>query len=125
MEELNELRKREKEALNLLNQVRKRIDKLESADKLPKAKAAYEGKYFKFLNSYSLPDNEQDFWYVYYAIKEVSSPDRFKGSRFQTDKHGEITIQTADEFWLSICQTEISKEEYTEAWDKLMENIKQ
>ncbi len=100
----------------------------------PKLKAL-EGKYYKWLNSYSLPKCEEDYWYIYVKIHTINKEDfliidgeihvGFEGVMFQTDIENSIRIDLnhyGRTVGLSKKQ-EISSEEFTQAWNELLDKL--
>lgn len=52
----------------------------------------YVGKYYKYKNSYSCPQTEEDYWWTYTYVKELKDNGLIVFS-VQTDKYGKITIE--------------------------------
>ena len=96
---------------------------------------ALEGKCFKVRNCYSLPETESDYWFLYVKIQKIDKDDlykssdnilsRFHGWSFQTDKYGSISVEFDYNSYVHSMseETEISNEEFKEAWLKLQSKL--
>ncbi|KKM59287.1 hypothetical protein LCGC14_1548290 [marine sediment metagenome] len=81
------------------------------------------GKCFKYRNSYSAPEEESDYWWLYYKVISVNRHGICMAMRFQTDKHGRIEIEKERYFVLSDRYIKITEEEFEDAWDNLLLTI--
>ena len=108
-----QLRKIENES----REIRQQIEDLKNAKELPKLKNKYEGKFFKYLNS-----NPTDKWYLYSYCRQCVDCMEVLIDRFETTTYQcEFKHAVPDHY--SILQTEISKEEYFEAYNKFLANL--
>lgn len=53
-----------------------------------------KGTYWKFKNSYSCPETEKDYWWMYQYIFDVTPDGQIHFHDFQIDKYGELRIRT-------------------------------
>jgi hypothetical protein len=76
-------------------------------------------------NCYSCPNNEEDYWNVYYFIYAVDNS-RVKGISFQQDSNGKIIIENIDEYaeYFSESHIQITKKEFNSAWENTLIKIK-
>src|SRR5690606_5369096 len=105
----------------------------------PKLKKV-EGKYFKFKNSYSLPETPSDYWWLFIKVTEVRKEDlyigwdeevmgKFRGWSFCTDKYSTIEISMDDQMssfrylhFLDDCK-EITEDEFNREWNKMVDKL--
>lgn len=97
------------------------ISKLETEISLPDIKKRYEGKYFKYRNSYG-PRSKG--WWLYSFVIEVMGPDNFIVDSFETDEKGEAVFQhKKSEFSEHLFQQSIHKSVYNAALKKFKEAL--
>ncbi len=123
MDKLTELKQEEIKAKHALMRIRSKILNLEEKNLTPALIKKYEGKYFKFRNSYSLPKSERDKWWVYSKVLKVKSRDEITSFAFQKDIYGEITTSKKNRTSESILQIEITKREFDAAYNKMIQTI--
>jgi hypothetical protein len=92
-----------------------------------------EGRFFKYKNSYSLPEKPSDYWWLYQKVIEIKPEDiymgangplsHYRGWSFQTDKHGTITIENNKHGYVHGLEKEITEAEFNEAWNKMVERL--
>lgn len=83
------------------------------------------GKYYKYKNSYSCPQEEKDYWWLYIHIIEVKDG-WLRVFEFQKDQYGKIIIEdnatmsspTPDDKYI-----ECTVEEFYREWQNMMDNI--
>jgi hypothetical protein len=124
MKDLEKLQKEEAAAMKKLSAIRQDIGEIERTALLPEIKAKYEGKFYKYRNSFSLPKTEKDYWFMYVSVGKVENPYQFKGKTFQIDSDGIITFDAKNHVRPQFCQTEITEAEYEAALKKLTDRIK-
>lgn len=113
--ELEQLRK-------IQHQTGEKIRKL-LATKMLEDNGRFVGKYFKYRNSYSLPQTPDDYWWLYSHVVGISKDGMMEVTTFQNDKRGRIEIE------MRACGTdatlgeEIDQSEYEEARDMLFEEL--
>lgn len=99
-------------------EIERKIDAIKAKDILPKIKEKYEGKYWKYENSY----NEDQKWWLYSfcveAIDEISA----LFNSFETRPY-ELTFKIKEEYNFFICQIEITQEEYLSALNKFKSSL--
>lgn len=122
-EELAALEEEFKKEKQKLMSIRHKIDDLKNNELLPDVKKRYEGKYFKCKNSYSLPEAEGDYWYVYYKVVNVNDVKMFEGVSFQTDTYGKVTVDANCDIFDTLLQTPITEKEFMEAYQKVLDNL--
>lgn len=71
-------------------------EKIRLEEAYPKAKEQ-EDKYWKYRNSYSCPEKESDYWYIYRHVLEVRPDGIMIVDEFQTDRYGKSTIECGKE----------------------------
>lgn len=103
----SQLKKNNKERIQLLDE----LDELRRKKELPALKQKYEGKYFKYKNSYDAESN----WFIYIYCKKVIDVDQVLTEQFECEPRGEWTFQLDDISGLWILQTEITQKEYDKA----------
>lgn len=81
----------------------------------------YVGKYFKFRNSYSCPNGEEDKWWLYKKV--TAEGDDLTVLNFQRDVHGRIDISHERLFCKLSGVIEISREEFVAAWETILKEI--
>jgi hypothetical protein len=99
------------------------IEDLKAKEVIPGLKEKYEGKYFKYKNSYSCPETEKDYWYLYVHVVAVDSDLFCKANTFQMDKYGEITIRYKDRLPLSMLDVPSDKKEFDKNITKLIDKL--
>ncbi len=84
------------------------------------------GKCYKFRNSYSCPEKESDYWWLYRKITSMDEFGWLNTFEFQKDRSGQITIREEN---LKVAESSedipISHAEFNEAWDALRKHIDQ
>ncbi len=83
------------------------------------------GKFFKYRNSYSVPQTEADYWYQYVEVTGVEGENiGVKVFMFENDVHGQIRIELdGRKPILSSGYTEISRDEFLSAWQNIQDSI--
>jgi hypothetical protein len=102
--------------------IKEKIEELKTKEILPNLKNQYEGKFWKYLNSYN---NDEKWWLYSYCINVI---DENYGlfNTFQTiiSKHNnENNFKINTEECFHLCKIEITKEEYLEALNNFKKNI--
>ena len=122
MDNMQDLLEREKDLMTALRLVQEDIAELKEQEALPALRKKYEGKYFTYRNSYSLPKKEADYWLVYFHVRQVVGVNQFEVFRFQTTRDGEMTceIKVVSEWQL---ETKISKRHYDKYKNKFVNAI--
>jgi hypothetical protein len=86
-------------------------------------KELYLHKYYKYKdNCYGLPKTKDDYWDVYYYIIDVTT-NGMVFVKFQKDSNRIVTISKELDYCNMNILTEITKEEYNEAFDRIIETI--
>ena len=112
-------------------ELRKKLNEIEETEHNELIDANYPkfekliGKCFKYKNSYSCPDTENDYWYIYTKVTSIEKSDlyvsgenvlsNFKGVSFQKCKYGIITIESNKSTYVHCIGEEIPEEEYDKA----------
>lgn len=105
------------------------IDELKAKEELPVNIAKYEGKYFKYRNSYSLPKKPSDYWFIYIYVSKVNFKRFYRGFSadgftFERERDGNIEFKTKDvEMLLDTGSIEISKSAFDKALAKIMKEV--
>jgi hypothetical protein len=80
----------------------------------------YVGSYFKYVNSYSCPEKDSDYWWMYLYVKGFKEGNLVCFS-FQKDKYGKIVINPHDYIYqIDSLYVKCDKKEF----DKEFNNIK-
>lgn len=90
------------------------VENLKAAKLLPESIKKYQGKCFKEINSYGCGSNKED-WFIYFFIKKVTSHNYSKAISIQVDGYGKFELEYDRHLPLSICNNEISREEFLSA----------
>lgn len=113
------LRQKEAERNKKLKEIRilsDEIDAIKEKRVIPKIRAKYEGKYWKYDNGYSLEER----WPLYCFCLQVVSENEGLFDSFETGpSHFQFKINEQSSFHL--CETEITKKEYLKAANKFIE----
>jgi hypothetical protein len=109
-QKLEDLIQQEKDAKNKAIQLRFEIESIKEKIQIPSIKEKFEGKYWKFENSY---DGKP--WWVYSHCIEVKSHTVAIFNSFECDEDGTWEFEVLKEHGLYRCQEEITKEEYNKA----------
>lgn len=82
------------------------------------------GKCFKYRNSYSCPQSEEDYWFVYHQIVDVKNG-RYNAIMFQTTSDGTCSISQEELFYrkFSSCFTEITEKEFNQAKERFLQTL--
>jgi hypothetical protein len=75
------------------SELRERISRLESVER-HKENAKLIGKCFVYRNCYSCPSGPEDYWNLYQRITAMTKDGNLRVFSFQTDKDGQITIES-------------------------------
>lgn len=113
--EINRLLEKEEKAKKDLRTIEIQLYKLREKIELPKLKAKYEGKYFKFDNGY----NQDERWPMYIHIIKVESHHSFLGDTFQKTTR-EYSFKKRDYIVDSLLTNEITKAEYNREAKKFL-----
>lgn len=87
------------------------------------------GHCFKYRNSYSLPETESDYWWLYVKVLKVDDTSLLV-LEFQTDKYGEISIKPETRnVGLEISYgtgnyIPIEASEFFDVWDRTLNRLK-
>ena len=92
---------------------------IEAAERQAK-NSALVGKCFKMLNSYSCPQTESDYWYVYTKVLDTD----LNTFTFQDDRSAEFHIRIElGQYYADSDTVEIHPAEFESEWVKLLERI--
>lgn len=100
---------------------RQKLDAIETRKAKTELKK-YVGKFFKYQNYYSVPQNKSDYWFLYTSVLKLKGR-YLEVVRFQTDKYGEISISKKSEYGIGTLGDEITKKEYLDAFKSLSAKI--
>lgn len=113
------LSQKQKRLSRELRKVESELGKIKLEQELPKLKAQYEGKFWKFNNTCG---GNYKPWWLYSYCQEVTNFnegifDSFEMSPFETSfKNGTID-------YFHLCQTEITKTEYMNAMKRMFKKL--
>ena len=82
----------------------------------------YVGKFFKFRNCYSCPE-ENGYWWLYIAITGMDEFGTLMAWNFQTDIYGKSEIEKETVFYNSKDHIEISEIEFREAYSVFVKEL--
>ncbi len=100
----------------------------------PKHKVRFEGKFFKYKNSYSCPSKPSDYWYIYTKVLSIKPEDIYEGQpglvlssckvySFQIHKYGNLTVEVDKRSYTHSLGKEISEDEFNKGFNKMVELI--
>ena len=115
METLESLEKQAGKKADELAEIKDKIEALETKQELPALKKKYEGKYFKYRNTYGGSCKD---WWLYHFVIEVSDSCYAKVISWEETTRQHIKIQKKDMCSLNILGEEITAEEYEQALNK-------
>lgn len=97
-------------------EIRDILDDREQKKRIPKLRKQYEGRFFVYMNSFGSGER----WPLYTHCIKISEGPRMTYRSFQTDSLGVCELKFQDSFFLHehLFQSEISKEEYTAAYEE-------
>jgi hypothetical protein len=83
------------------------------------------GKCFKYKNSYSSPEKESDYWYLYRKVLRIADEHPFIVSfDFQTDKDGKISIEPEERSSTHLPgMVEIDGVEFWQEWCEVLKKV--
>jgi len=96
-----------------------KLDEIHNNKTIPALKKKYEGTYWKYNNGY----NGNDRWYLYAYCHSVSNVNFFVFDTFQTDVHGEVSIEFKKQSGSHLFQTKITKAEYHRELNKVIRKV--
>jgi len=113
----------EEEVLNKeLRRVRGDIEDYESKQLLPQLRAQYVGMCFKSRNSYSCPEEPEDYWWCYQKVISIDGVYDFNILQFQTDKYGKMSIDEMSGYESYLGES-ISHDEFQSAFSDFKKEI--
>lgn len=96
---------------------------VEVAERIKK-NSVFVGKTFKYRNSYSCPEKPTDYWWMYAKVTECSEADGLLyATTFQTDKYGDMTVQTRQNCYHMQGYTPCKLSEFNNAWKRFRAKI--
>lgn len=104
------------------------------AENYPKHKDRFEGKFFKYKNSYSCPKKPSDYWYAYTKVVSIKPDDIYEGHAgvvlshctvycFQIDKYGNLLVEINKKTCTHSLGKEIPETEFNRAFGKIVDLI--
>lgn len=105
-----------------INLIREEMNDIEMQLCLPALKEKYEGKYFKYWNSYG---NKEEGWWLYFHVRSVDNQFYAKGEQFQTEKYNKSDFELNGPISYDCLQEEITKEDYMSAANEFLTKCKQ
>jgi len=103
-------------------QIKNKIETIETNKILPELKKKYEGKYFKFKNSYG--SDTEESWFIYQRVEKVNDADICHITSIQDDKKGRIEFEIDKYYHVNMLQVPITKKEFTDNYKKALNKIK-
>lgn len=98
-------------------------NRIREIEELPRLKKLI-GNCYKYRNSYSLPKEESDYWWMYIIVVGVDSESAtLQVFTIQQDCHGEINVRTERPYYENMLQTPIGRKEFDEAQTKIIASI--
>jgi|SRR5215217_2339623 len=99
-----------------LMKLKEELDAVNTQVELPTLKEKYEGKYFKYLNSYG---GDRAKWWLYSKCTNVEGTFHATISSFQVDCDGKAEFKIDDFSPISMLKHEITEEEYLTELNRL------
>lgn len=107
---------RKQELQAVINQARSELNEIEEAE-LAESMATLLGKFFKYRNSYSCPEDEADYWWLYQTYVDLHGT--VMCVEFQTDKFGKFEVERKEAFHMPYGKMlPIKAGEFYTAWEK-------
>lgn len=101
---------------------RNELDEIKQAA-AAKANSALIGKCHRYRNSYSCPETDVDYWWIYRRVIAVDGS-WLKTFSFQTDRNGKVTVQTEKQDFSDLSGwKEISDAEFSHAFNDMMRKV--
>lgn len=88
--EMEDLENAEKQIMRTLRIVRNQMNELKTSNILPKLKKKFEGKCFKFNNSYG---RDSAPWWLYIRVRKITNADFCDTIELQITSHGEAILK--------------------------------
>lgn len=105
-------------------EITERISEIETAEH-EKESRQYVGRYFKTRNSYSCPQGDEDYWWLYTKITGFEGRAN-SGFQFQRDNDGRSsTDHRKANIYLRADYVEISRGEWDEAWSCFLSDLQE
>lgn len=107
--------------------LREKAEKIEEQEYMknqyPKEKKLL-GKCYKYRNSYSCPESEKDYWWVYKQVVDIK-PHNITSSCFQETRDGEFKFDKNKWFSVGLDHVPISKNEFEKAKQAFIKRLKE
>jgi ribosomal protein L35AE/L33A len=84
---------------------------------------SYVGRYFRYKNSYSCPESEDEKWWIYSHVIGITQGGNLRVVRFEDDKSGRIEIGIGIGTTTTSLQEEITEEVYEAAREALLTRL--
>ena len=119
---MTELEQQLQDANNLVQTLRRKVEDERDERDIPVLREKYEGKYFKYKNSYGVGSGNE-YWFIYSYCHEIKSTYRGVFSTFEIIPNEGCKISIKQDQCYFLCQTEIPKDEYDVELAKLTNQI--
>ena len=119
----NELLEKQGKLQLQLRKIQWKLQDINANEYLPKLKRKFEGKYFKYRNSYSCPEGEKDRWWLYIRVDKVKCEYNFECLTFQIDKDGKMFIERESRSLIANRSIKITKREFYNAFRGMIRRI--
>lgn len=112
---------RKEELMRLFNDIRAELCEIEREENEAE-NSALLGRCFKYRNSYSLPQSDDDRWWIYRKVTALDDgmPVFFS---FQTDIYGKSEVEKKESFGSVKDWQEIPESELQDAWGDLLQRL--
>jgi hypothetical protein len=119
-----------KEATKQFNEWRDKLNKLEKQYKqyeIQDLRDKYNNTFWVYKNNcYSIPQNEEDYWNVYYHVEEVDQDSYIEVLKISIDKDNMLEIKQ-EKIWGELFKNaefeQTNQEEFQKMWNKIEEII--
>ena len=110
-----------------LLEVNEKISEIQEIKNYKILQEKYLGKYFKYINNYSLPSDDSDYWNLYMKVISIEPDGKCLILSVEKDKDGCINIETKYSYAhgsnISCMNNEITKNEFMKSVKNITEEI--
>lgn len=114
--------KKKDNIMNKLRSLREELSDIETKERKKENKKLI-GKCFKYNNSYSCPENENDYWPVYSTVLDINEDGHPIVFCFETDKYGKFECETKVKYGSMTLGTECPSNEMMASWSRQYQEL--
>lgn len=113
---------RKEELEGIVFEARSELNEMQDQDRFDQ-NAKYVGRCYKYKNSYSCPQSDDDRWWLYAMVTQMGEHGSLVGITFQDDKQGKLEFEHRLYMTESTLQVPISQGEFGDALTAFQEKI--